>query len=817
MGSGARIQITAHVEIEWLSGRSAPAVCPNCGMQGTVEQILFIEYSPPVPDKVQHRFTMQICPECSVRFVNNPKMMEYDTDRLMRNGEQAYHVQVGAGVWPITGQLTRIDKPPGARVLEIGGAFGFGLDFCIRARGWEGIGFDPSPFAAEGMKELGLPIQRRYFTAEDLAAGPWDVVIATELIEHVAQPPELLGLLRAALGETGLLMLSTPDGELLSPELPPEMMMPLLSPGSHSVLQTAASLEIVLRRAGFAEVRILRDGMSLIAYASASPFTLIDDHAARRAMYRTYLVERAALSELTSDLRFGTAGRGIFESVNDGDWAAAEAAWTALLPAAKARFGLDLETMTALPPGAADINLRGLAKLMPLGLGMILFGRANYLLQAGRARLEIEPVLRLAAAATQALIHSLNKYSLVDGLSLDIARELKTELLLCDAAAGRPRCVDGFVALGSEVTSWRGFIELVNAGHISLAVALRAALPPMPGAEIPHGLKRNVLLSLANFYLAPDQDPAAAFAVALALREMGENADAVLLGAFTRLVNAARFDEAERAAEAYAITTLAAAGAQETGRDARLAYLILDLHRGRIEAVAQGLELLRAENAEPALLAKFQAEIFVRAVNAGDYALANSLGRDEAIEHSLAYCPRALAEDAVAARILLELQDGGNRQKLPYWLDRAAERGLASERVLELGYAAFTTAVNAADFPLARALLPRIEPEIIKLRQPFSAAERNALFAAGICFLQEERDWRRAAACFARLRDGLVKSRPAGEAPEDLFWPALRGEVMVLHRLKRADEAGLLLRDMLAAYPGAPEDLLALAPEPARR
>ena len=428
--SGRKIAISDHIEIEWLKNKTAQALCPNCGAQGEVRQILDIDYRPPVEHDDEHHFILQVCPACSARFVHDMKMMMYNSEQLVERGEGAFHVQLGAGLWPITGQLARLDKPRGAKVLEIGGAFGFGLDFCIRARGWDGVGYDPSPFAAAGMRELDLPLRQEYFSVRHLGLGPWDVAIATELLEHISYPAAFLLLMRKALGETGVLVISTPNAECVNPEQTPSLLLPLLSPGSHAVLQTARSLELAFHAAGFFHTHIIKDGLSLIGYASASPIQLIEDDAARRAMYRTYLVERAGLSALTSDLRFGFAGRGIFEAVNDGDWEGADTAWAALLPASQARFGLDLETMTQLPPGAAEASLAELGRMIPLGLGMILFGRAMRLLAAGQSRVQLEPMLQLALDAVEVLLGALAKHSLQDALSASLAELLRTELLL---------------------------------------------------------------------------------------------------------------------------------------------------------------------------------------------------------------------------------------------------------------------------------------------------------------------------------------------------------------------------------------------------
>jgi SAM-dependent methyltransferase len=1028
MAAARKIRIAAHIEVDWLERRTASARCPNCGAAVQAEQFLEIDYRP--PDAV-HRFVLQICPACTARFVDNTLTMDYATDELIEIGWNIYQVQLGAGVWPISAPLTRVQKPAGARVLEIGGAYGFGLDFCQRARGWQGVGYDPSPLAAFGARELGLDIRQQYFTQAQVADGPWDVAIATEVLEHLEHPPEFLALMRAALGTAGILVLTTPDGAHITPALEAGALMPLLSPGAHLVLQTAASLEHALRAAGFAHVIVLREGLSLTAYASAAPFELSADTAAGRAMYRRYLVERSKITPPGSDLCFGFAGRGLFEAANDGDTAAVEAAWGVLLPAAQARFGLDLADLHALPQGARDASLAELARLMPLGLGMILFGRVMHLLSLDTSRAELLPLLRLAGAAVAALQAALAKRSLTDGLSASIGRIIETEIWLCQAEAGDAACVPALVARGDVVDGWRGFVALVNAEALDPAGALKEALlADMPHPALPDDLRRNALLSLANFVLAPGGETPRAFEYAEALRALGENPDAIVLQAFTRLVNASRYAEAQAAAARYGVDALAArAAAEKSGQDARLAQMVLDLavgdpadipgrlagleidparrdvllleafirlvnasrydealgfiaahevpalaartggavarnaalarmvldlavgdpaeiparlagleidparrdvllleafirlangsrfaealafaaryevaalvarlggetggnaaialavvdlaagdpalvptrfvgvevaparqvalllgaytglvnaarydeaealaaaapcfagldslagaaaddarlarvmldlHFARTQAAVEQVLRLEQQGGDPAVLGPLLVDGFVRLVNEGNFAEALAHGR--AVERRLPACKPALRHDALAALLLLELRQGEGT-RIVQRLEEALQGGLEEARMQGLALAAFVTLVNAGDFASARLLLHLVEPLLLKLRPPYDEGARNALFAAGMLFLQQRDDWRRAAAVFARLRDALVKLCPAGAAADPLFWPALRGEIVVLNQLQRGEEAMALLRAFTGVYPDAPDDL----------
>jgi hypothetical protein len=402
------------------------------------------------------------------------------------------------------------------------------------------------------------------------------VVIATEVVEHLTHPPAFFELMRRALAPDGLLVLTTPDAEWITPELSAGELMPLLSPGAHLVVQTAASLEQALTASGFAHVRVRRQAKSLVAYASAAPLILNEDGAAARAMYRHYLAERSRISPAGSDALLGFAGRGLFEAANDGDFTGAEVAWEALVDAARVRFGIDLAGMTALPAAAEGASLSALAKVIPLGLGMICFGRAMQMLGSGAGRAAVLPVLRLAQAGVNALQAALAQRSLTDGMSAAIGTILEVEILLCLAEAGDQAGINGLVEMGDVARGWHAFVGLVNAGAMEPARKLKAAmLPDMP---------------------AP----------------------------------------------------------------------------------------------------------------------------------------------------------------------------------------------------------------------PYDAGARNAMFAVGILALQKHTEARRSVAVFARLRNELIKLSPKGSAPDALFWPALRGEVMGLLRLRRSEEAMLLLRTFKEDYPGIPDDLVEL-------
>jgi hypothetical protein len=684
MAARSKIRIAEEIVIEWLD-RTAGATCPNCGRSGEVAQILDIDFRP--PDR-PHRFVLQVCPACTVRFVDNTHSMDYGHEDVVELGWQTYQVQQGAGIWPIAGPLMRIPKGPRARVLEIGGGYGFGLDFCTRARGWRGEGYDPSMLSAFGRDELGLTVHQGYFGPENLADGPWDVLIATEVIEHVVIPPEFLRLARAALGETGILLLTTPDAEWIAPDTSADRLMPLLSPGVHVVLQTATSLAMALRVAGFAHVQVERGGMSLIAYASAAPFTLVEDPAATRAAYRTYLIERALISAPGSDLALGFAGRGLFEAANDGDASGAAAAWAALLPAVQARFGLDLDSIVTLPDAAAEATLADLLALIPLNLGMICIARAMDRLAAGAPRAGVERLLRVAGEAVGALQTALAKRSITDALYVVLGPLIADELLIGRAEAGDAASAAPLSARGG-VLAWRGFVGLVNAGAYAPATSLRQdAGLTAPPATLDPGLRRDAWLSLANLGLSPGGDIALAVEAGVALGPQGTE---ILQQAFVRLVNAGDFAAADALVAAHGLAAGAPAHA-----DAGPAFVRLALGTGD---AADALAWLDRLTPPPPDAGALRVQIFIRLVNEGAFAAAARLAAAHDLAVGAATDPVA-ARDAGLALGLLALAHG-DPATLPGLLPGL---GLEEADAAALLGQAFIRLVNAGRYGDAQAL-----------------------------------------------------------------------------------------------------------------
>ena len=299
--------------------------CPNCGADTPKSLILTLDGQHRVDSSRPLRVLR--CPACACHFYDSQIPPNYADPEMNDHGCVPFYVQTGAGVSLITRPLAQAVAPPGSKYMEVGCGYGFGLDFALNARGWHSVGIDPAALAEVGRDALKVAIELRYLRDDDEARGTMDVVMASEVIEHVTSPAAFVRTLRAMLKPGGLLMMTTPNGDDISPTSSPGVIVSLLSPTLHLVIQNAASLSWLLHSAGFAHVDVQVDSHSLVAFASDAPLNLESDERKLRLMYRRHLTRQAEAFDPSTDVFLGFAGRAFQESVNDGDLAAADAAW----------------------------------------------------------------------------------------------------------------------------------------------------------------------------------------------------------------------------------------------------------------------------------------------------------------------------------------------------------------------------------------------------------------------------------------------------------------------------------------------------------
>lgn len=103
----------------------------------------------------------------------------------------------------------------GRRLLDVG----CGLGQLVKVagdRGWDSLGIDQSSTAVQIANRLGANVERRDFFSEELDGRRFDVIVMTELVEHVARPRDFLERAFRMLAPGGLFYVTTPNFDSLT-------------------------------------------------------------------------------------------------------------------------------------------------------------------------------------------------------------------------------------------------------------------------------------------------------------------------------------------------------------------------------------------------------------------------------------------------------------------------------------------------------------------------------------------------------------------------------------------------------------------------
>jgi SAM-dependent methyltransferase len=149
-----------------------------------------------------------------------------------------FYVEFGGGLdafaaWVGLVRKAVRDAGPRPRLLEVGARFGFLVSVALSG-GFEAVGVEPSGIGRVGAQLLGVPVLRGYDDGTPLMPGSFDAVVSTEVIEHVADPNAFLSGLCRYLAPDGVLLLTTPNADVLAGGSSTELHWhESLSPGAH--------------------------------------------------------------------------------------------------------------------------------------------------------------------------------------------------------------------------------------------------------------------------------------------------------------------------------------------------------------------------------------------------------------------------------------------------------------------------------------------------------------------------------------------------------------------------------------------------------
>lgn len=149
--------------------------------------------------------------------------------------------------------LRPLEPASGRRLLDVGCAQG-DLLALARARGWDVHGLELSPEPARrAIAQYGIPVDIGTLEDTGSALGHFDVIISTDVIEHVTSPSGFLTAIHSALRPGGTALIETPNFGGLWSRLGRSHWIGLNR--FHVFLFTASSLIRLMRASGFHSCR----------------------------------------------------------------------------------------------------------------------------------------------------------------------------------------------------------------------------------------------------------------------------------------------------------------------------------------------------------------------------------------------------------------------------------------------------------------------------------------------------------------------------------------------------------------------------------
>jgi SAM-dependent methyltransferase len=144
------------------------------------------------------------------------------------------------------------------RLLDVGCGAGSLLEAARRA-GWDAEGTEVSRPAVEHVRGEGFPVFHGELAEAEYPEGHFDVVTASEIIEHLPDPLSVLREVARILRPGGLFWATTPHGRGLSARVL-GIRWSTVSPPEHLQLFTLGGVRGLLREAGFRRADITSHG-----------------------------------------------------------------------------------------------------------------------------------------------------------------------------------------------------------------------------------------------------------------------------------------------------------------------------------------------------------------------------------------------------------------------------------------------------------------------------------------------------------------------------------------------------------------------------
>jgi SAM-dependent methyltransferase/Tfp pilus assembly protein PilF len=154
------------------------------------------------------------------------------------------------------------DRRPSPTMLEVGCAAGVALSI-FREYGWQTSGIEPADtFASYARDSFGLDVQTGFYGPDAFEGRTFDLIMFSQVLEHVPDPDALLAQARRNLADDGHVFIGIPT--LMRPMRP---VHPMTLQAIHLWIFSMPTLRLLLERNGFAPVTCTYDQKGLMVLA----------------------------------------------------------------------------------------------------------------------------------------------------------------------------------------------------------------------------------------------------------------------------------------------------------------------------------------------------------------------------------------------------------------------------------------------------------------------------------------------------------------------------------------------------------------------
>ncbi|HEX6977937.1 MAG TPA: class I SAM-dependent methyltransferase [Alphaproteobacteria bacterium] len=393
------------IRVEFEKSELAPGRgrCPVCGGAQSV-RVLEVDVSPDPPGKLR----LNRCASCRSLFYEGESTVIGYSSNEAENAFWKHYVQIGAGIDFMIRPLNAIPVPAGASMLEVGCGFGYAVDYWSRMRGGRAVGLEVAGYGKIGRQLLGVEMYHEYLaTCAAIKGDKFDIILSSEVIEHVRNPSAFVAELKSALKPDGVLILTTPSADFISPAREAAggqeriMVLSALSPGLHYFLVSKTALEKLLKDAGFPHMHVIERNERLLAWASGRAIPRPNLDAMPLSHYLEYLRTLATNADL--HVRGGALYRLFKELVNAGNLEEASAVLDELEAVAAEAYGLSV-VEPSLGPALATKTFEEHNARFPAWFGCALYYAG---IVAANLRGDLRAKLRLFEAAARILRHEI--------------------------------------------------------------------------------------------------------------------------------------------------------------------------------------------------------------------------------------------------------------------------------------------------------------------------------------------------------------------------------------------------------------------------